>query len=82
MSKLISCQLHDYIEIACMYHYRIRLTLKNREVIEGRALDTCVDADKREYLLLDDGEKRQVELNKLAGMEVLSANPAFKKVDF
>ena len=38
---MISCDLHDYIEIACMYHFSIELTLKNGECVSGVA-DTVV----------------------------------------
>ncbi|WP_031435528.1 Rho-binding antiterminator [Methylomarinum vadi] len=80
MTQLISCQLHDYIEITCLYGYRVRLTLKNGEIVEGKAVDTAVDEERREYLLMDNGSR--VELNRLSRLEVLSANPAFKTVDF
>ena len=80
MTRLISCQLHDYIEIACLYGYRVRLTLKSGETIEGKAIDTVVDEHKREYLQLDND--RRVELIELSRMDVLTANPAFNKVEF
>ena len=82
MNKLISCRLHDYIEIACMYGYPVRLTLKDRQLIEGKTIDTCVDAEKREYLIVDNGQKQQIELNQLAKMEVLSTNAVFTEVNF
>ncbi len=83
MNRLISCQLHDYIEIACMYGYRLRLTLKDRQMIEGKAVDTWVDAEKREYLILEEcREELQIELNRLDKMEVLSSNAQFKTVEF
>ncbi len=82
MSGLISCQLHDYIEIVCLYKYRVRLTLKDRQLIEGNAIDICIDAKKCEYLIVDDGRKCQVELNQLTKMEVLSANAVFTAVVF
>lgn len=80
MTQLIPCQLHDYIEIVCLYGYRVRLTLKNGEIIEGKAVDTAVDQEKREYLVMNDGSR--VGLNRLSRLEVLSANPVFKSVDF
>jgi len=79
----ISCELHDYLEIACMYGYRVRLTIKNHQTIEGKAIDTVTSAEKREYLVIDNGQKKhEVELNQLVKMEVLTPNAKFKKVSF
>ena len=79
----ISCELHDYLEIACMYGYRVRLTIKNHQTIEGKAVDTVTTAEKREYLVIDNGyDKHEVELNQLVKMEVLTPNAKFKKVSF
>jgi Rho-binding antiterminator len=79
----ISCELHDYLEIACMYGYRVRLTIKNHQTIEGKAIDTVTTAEKREYLVIDNGQKKhEVELNQLGKMEVLTPNAKFKKVSF
>ena len=74
----ITCDLHDYLEIACMYQYQVRLVLKDGSSLVGKAIDT-VTKDKREYLLIDDsGETRSVELIQLKKLEVLTANAQFK----
>lgn len=77
----ISCNLHDYIEIACLYGYQVKLTLKNRQSIEGKAVD-IITADKREYLLIDNGEQQRVELAQLVKMQVLTAKAKFSEVSF
>ncbi|MDD1614997.1 MAG: Modulator of Rho-dependent transcription termination [Methylococcaceae bacterium NSP1-2] len=77
----ISCELHDYFEIACLYGYRVKLTLKDQQIIEGKALDVLTTAEKREYLIIDNGhEQQQIELNQLSNMQVLTPNAKFKKV--
>lgn len=79
----IACELHDYLEIACMYNYRVALTLKDAQFIEGKALDLITGADKREYLVIGlDQERRQIDLNHLAKMQVLTANAKFAEVIF
>ena len=79
----ISCELHDYLEIACMYGYRVKLTIKGHQTIEGKAIDTLNTAEKREYLVIDNGhEQQQIELNQLVKMEVLTPDAKFKKVSF
>lgn len=79
----ISCDLHDYLELACMHGYRVRLTLKDHQILEGKALDTLTTAEKQEYLILGIGhEQSQIELNQLKKMEVLTPNSKFKEVSF
>jgi Rho-binding antiterminator len=66
-----------------MYGYRVRLTIKNHQTIEGKAVHTVTTAEKREYLVIDNGyEQQQIELNQLVKMEVLTPNAKFKKVSF
>ena len=82
-SYIISCELHDYFEIVCLYHYRIKLTLKTQQVIEGIALDILTSADKREYLLIQTQEQQQtIELNQLSKMQVVTNHAKFKEVIF
>ena len=77
----INCELHDFLEIACLYGYRVKLTLKDQQIIEGKALDVLTTAEKREYLIIDSGQ-RQIESNQLSKMQVLTANAVFKEVVF
>ncbi len=78
----MSCELHDYLEIACLYGYRISLTLKDRQTIEGIAIDTLTTPEKREYLVIDNGEQQRIELNQLIKLQVLTPNAKFKGVNF
>lgn len=90
---MLSCQHYDYIEIACMYHYLVKLTLTGGTTIEGEAQDTCRNAQKGECIQLlvkgervkgesANGETVTIELNNLAELEVLVTNPHFQKVIF
>lgn len=77
------CQEYDYIEIACLYHYPVRLTLKSGEVLEGQAQDTVWNEARQECLTLDQGGTlRRVVLDTLATLEVLVENPHFQIVSF
>ncbi len=79
----ISCELHDYLEIACMYGYRVKLTLKDQQIIEGKAVDVLTTAEKREYMVIDNGrEQQQIEVNQFSKMQVLTANAKFKEISF
>ena len=84
-SKPIACELHDYIEIACMYRYPVLLILDSGEEIKGIATDTSTKKDKTEYLVLLDEkskEKIEIELTKLIKMKSLIKNPHFNEVNF
>ena len=78
----ISCDLHDHIEVVCMYGYQVRLELKDHQIFEGKAMDIITSPDKREYLLIKNGQEQQIELAQLAKMQVLTPNARFKEVIF
>lgn len=78
----ISCNLHDYIEIACMYAYQVRLVLAGQQIIDGKALDVT-SIEKKEYLVLDvQGQERLVDLTNIAKMQALTPHAKFTEVDF
>ncbi len=77
----ISCELHDYIEIACLYGYQVKLTLKNKQSIEGKAVN-IITVNKKEYLLIDNGKEQRMDLTHIAKMQVLTANAKFNEVNF
>lgn len=78
----IACDLHDYIEIACMYGYQVKLTLKDQTTIEGKAIDTLSTPEKQEYLVIDDGQKQRIELSQLKKLQVLTPKAQFTEVVF
>lgn len=83
MTQQISCDLHDYIEVACMYGYQVRLIVKDQSNIEGKAKDIVTDADQREFLLLETHSgPQQIELITLDKMEVLTPGARFSEVIF
>jgi len=80
---MISCTDYDYIEIACMYRYPIRLTLRSGSIVEGIALDTQRNEDKEECMKIDsDGSEKLVVLADISIIEVRLENPHFTKVSF
>jgi Rho-binding antiterminator len=80
---LISCELHDYIEVACMYGYQVKLFLQDQLFIEGKAKDILTDAEKCEFLLVEtENGPQQIELILLKKMQVLTPNAKFCEVVF
>lgn len=79
----IACELYDYIEIACMRHYDLRLTLKDGSEQAGQAITTRTGPDKIEYLVIQaDGNSVDVPMHTLARLTVLNENAMFQDVDF
>ncbi|BDX07526.1 Rho-binding antiterminator [Planctobacterium marinum] len=78
---MLSCDLHDYLEIICMFHYEVSITLKNDTDIDGKALDVGLNAERQEVLTLESKsgiEAVLVEQIKL--IEVLTPGARFKQV--
>lgn len=78
---MISCELHDHIEIVCLYRYSVKLTLKSGAEVEGIALDIRRNAQREECLVLNHNDNLIV-LEHIKKMEVLVENPHFKEVFF
>lgn len=78
----ISCELHDFVEVACMYGYQLKLILKNNQIIEGKAIDIVNSPERRECLVIDNDSRQQIELTQLARMQVLTPHAKFNEVVF
>lgn len=80
---MLNCDVHDYIEIICMFRYKISVTLKNNDNLTGVAQDTFIAADKTEVLklMLDDDSERELPLEEINHIKVLTPNARFKEVN-
>ncbi len=74
----LHCDLHDYLEIACMHGYRLRLELIDGSSFEARALTTRTAASKEEFLRLDD--QRELRLDQLLAITPLDPGAHFGRV--
>jgi Rho-binding antiterminator len=81
--KMISCQTHDYIEIACLYGFQIRLQLTDGSTLQGKAITTETSSDKREWLILQQSTgKIQIDLMQIKSMQSLTPNSHFEQINF
>ena len=63
MKKIISCDVHDHFEIACMRQSEVSLKLHNGQIITGRAKD-LVTENKAEYVCLEiTGQEQHERIN-------------------
>jgi Rho-binding antiterminator len=80
---MLKCDLHDYIEIVCLYHYPLKLTLSSGAVLSGTALTTRYNDQRQECLVIKQSDKEQpVLLEDITLLEVAIANPHLQQVRF
>ena len=83
--KPINCDLHDYLEIACVYKIQVHLTLTNGECYNGVPVATRVNAQREECLqfLLDSGnEPIDIPFYMLEKMNAIAPSIHFSTVTF
>jgi len=80
---MISCEQHDYIEIACMYRFNVSLQLDTGDIVEGIALDTKTNSTGRECIALKlcNGIEL-VPTDSILRMDALTQNKHFTFITF
>lgn len=78
----LDCDRHDYLEIACLYRYRLLIELTDGTRCEALALTTRTDASKAEFLRVQSGEgMREIRLDQLLAITPLDAAAQFGRVE-
>lgn len=78
----ISCEMHDYLEVACLYRYELTVTLIDGAVIRGRARTTRTTKGVEMLLLDTDSGERGIGMHELAEITVLTPDARFSKLRF
>lgn len=81
----LHCDLHDYLEIACLYRYWLRIELRDGLTFDAQAFTThtrrTVDGSLEEYLEVRvDDASREFRLDSLHAITPLSAQALFGRV--
>ncbi|MGB7390432.1 Rho-binding antiterminator [Marinomonas sp.] len=80
---MITCHEYDYVEIVCLFHYPIRLTMTSGGWIEGVALDTARNENRAECIKIQtDNGVQLVVLAALVKLAITIDNPHFTEVSF
>ncbi|PSW34365.1 transcriptional regulator [Photobacterium phosphoreum] len=80
---MLSCHHHDYIEIACMHHLSVDLTLNDGSHIIGIAHDTFYNQHREECMMVQIKEQQQsVVLDTLSSVTAITKNPYFNTINF
>ncbi|MCQ4346906.1 Rho-binding antiterminator [Pseudomonas stutzeri] len=76
----LACDLHDYLEIACLYGYRLRIELTDGDWLTGVALDTRTLSGKEELLVRSAGREHALRLDRLRAITALTPGARFGRV--
>ena len=77
----MNCDLHDYLEIACMRRYRLVIELKDGAQLKAKALTTRTSSNKEEFLVVVTADGQQeIRLDQLLAITPLDANAQFGRV--
>ncbi len=80
---MVSCVDYDYVEIACLYRFHVRLQLSSGEQIDGHALDTKTDLARRECIEITQADTTTlVPIESIQKMHALTENKHFTTVRF
>lgn len=80
---MISCEHHDSIELVCLFHYPVAITLSSGSVITGTAQDTQRNDQHEECIRIHtvSGDELVV-LDRIRTLNVLVENPHIRDVVF
>lgn len=77
----LNCDLHDYLEIACLRGYQLDIELVDGQRLMARAVTTRTSSDKEEFLLIEQqGAQQEIRLDQLLAITPQDANAEFDRV--
>ncbi|VXB81434.1 Protein rof [Pseudomonas sp. 8AS] len=77
----IACDLYDYLEIACLHHYQLRIELTDGSELEAEAVNTAITANKEEFFVVrGTGGEQRLRMDRLLAITPLDAGASFGRV--
>lgn len=77
----IACDLYDYLEIACLHHYQLRIELTDGSELEAEAINTEITANKEEFFVVRGaGGEQRLRMDRLLAITPLNAGASFGRV--
>jgi len=77
----LKCDLHDYLEIACLRGYQLDIELIDGQQLMARAVTTRTSSDKEEFLVIEQqGAQQEIRLDQLLAITPQEANAKFGRV--
>ena len=79
----IDCGRYDYLEIACLHHYRLEIEIRNGTRLMGTAITTQTLKNDGEYLVIDsNGETQRLRLDTIRWLRPLDPHASFDLLEF
>ena len=79
----IDCIHYDYLEMACLYRYDVRVQTRDGFTVEGAAVDIRMDGNRDEFLILRAEDREYlVRLSAVARLEPLRDDARFGPIVF
>jgi Rho-binding antiterminator len=77
----LNCDLHDYLEIACLRGYQLDIELIDGQRLMARAVTTRTSSDKEEFLVIEQlGAQQDIRLDQLLAITPQETNAEFGRV--
>ena len=77
----LHCDLHDYLEIACLCSYTLDIELTNGQRLTARAITTRTASTREEFLEVETTDGRlEIRLDQLLAITPLDKNARFGRV--
>ncbi|KKA07096.1 transcriptional antiterminator [Pseudomonas ogarae] len=79
--KPLHCDLHDYLEIACLYGYTLDIELTDGQRLTARAITTRTSSTQEEFFEVETTDGRlEIRLDQLLAITPLDSNARFERV--
>ncbi|AKJ98891.1 Rho-binding antiterminator [Pseudomonas sp. WP18] len=77
----LNCDLHDYLEIACLYGYTLDIELTDGQRLNARAITTRTAPTREEFLDVETADGRlEIRLDQLLAITPLDHSARFGRV--
>lgn len=79
--KMIPCTHYDYLELACLRGYQLKIELIDSTQCQGKAITTQTKAEKTEWLIIQQQQTKQsLRLDHIVAITPLEPNAEFDRV--
>ena len=79
--KMIPCEHYDYLELACLRGYQLKIELIDGTQCQGQAITTQTRADKTEWLVIQQQQNKQsLRLDHIVAITPVDVNAEFGRV--
>jgi len=79
--KMIPCEHYDYVELACLRGYQLKIELIDGTQCQGQAINTQTRADKTEWLVIQQQQNKQsLRLDHIVAITPVDVNAEFGRV--